>query len=123
MTLIQLGHFGPGNVEDPAVLKQLLNAAFAAFKLWRRNNRVPCSQKRFTPGLCLKACHGAYMTAKAYNGRVITEWLAAVSSDAANSGLYGDQRLPLQAVALRLDRVRYYSKCCCPQLTSKLEGS
>ena len=102
MTLIDLGHFGPRDATDPSNLKKLLQLAFESFKTWRKINGIPCSQKRFTPNLVIKAVHGHYMTAKAYSGRVILEWLATVSRDASSSGNYNDPRLPLQATALRL---------------------
>ena len=48
------------------------------------------------------------MTAKAYNGRVITAWLATCLEDAAaKPDRYPDERYPAAAVAMFLARVLY----------------
>ena len=98
MMLLQLGVFG-----DPSTLplKTLLSRAFEMFKTWRKQHKVPCSQKRFTPGLVIKKVHGCYLSAKAYNGRVILEWLAELSRDyAANNP--SNAHVSVQAAALKL---------------------
>lgn len=99
MALVSLGYFG-----DPAILEtqQLLDVAFSRFKEWRLRHRIPCSQKRFNVGLIIKKKHGHYMTAKAYNGRVILEWLSDVTREAVQEGRLQDPRLPLLAVAMKL---------------------
>ena len=104
MTLISLGYFG-----DPAALdtQQLLDVAFARFKEWRLRHRIPCSQKRFNVSLIIKKVHGHYMTAKAYNGRVILEWLSDVMREVVEEGRLQDPRLPLLAVAMKLG-VQYH---------------
>ena len=40
------------------------------------------------------------MTAKAYNGRVILEWLSDVTREVVEEGQLQDPRLPLLAVAM-----------------------
>ncbi|CAE7274851.1 unnamed protein product, partial [Symbiodinium sp. CCMP2456] len=99
MALVSLGYFG-----DPAILEtqQLLDVAFSRFKEWRLRHRIPCSQKRFNVGLIIKKQHGHYMTAKAYNGRVILEWLSDVTREVVQEGRLQDPRLPLLAVAMKL---------------------
>ena len=77
MMLASIGQFG-----DPSQpLRDLLQTAFEQFKAWRKRYSMPCSQKRFTPNLVVKASHGHYCTAKAHNGRVLLEWLADVKGD------------------------------------------
>ena len=99
MTLVSMGYFG--DAKSP--LRDLLQRAFEMFTAWRKQKGIPCSQKRFTPKLVVKAMHGHYMTAKAYNGRVLLEWLAEVSREvAAQDERKTDQRISLQAVALTL---------------------
>ncbi|CAE7479305.1 unnamed protein product [Symbiodinium sp. CCMP2592] len=99
MTLVSLGYFGDPDALD---LQQLLDAAFADFKAWKLQHRIPCSQKRFSVGLVIKKVHGHYMTAKAYNGRVILEWLADVTTKVLSDKKITDPRLPHLAVALKL---------------------
>ena len=50
----------------------------------------------------MKAVHGHYCTCKAYNGRVMLEWLADVSREVSRSNTTDDPRIPLQAAALIL---------------------
>ena len=99
MTLVSLGYFG-----DPATLdvQERLDVAFSRFKEWRCRHRIPCSQKRFNVSLIIKKVHGHYMTAKAYNGRVILEWLSDVTREVVEEGQLQDPRLPLLAVAMKL---------------------
>ena len=52
--------------------------------------------------MVLKKAHGHYLTAKAYNGRVLLEWLADKCQSVAESDPELDARIPLQAVALIL---------------------
>ena len=119
ITLLHLGVFG-----DPSTLplKTLLSRAFEMFKRWRKQHRVPCSQKRFTPGLVIKKMHGAYLSAKAYNGRVILEWLAEISRDyAANNP--ADTHVSVQAAALKLGSLHdfdssSYDVCKCDLIYS-----
>ena len=95
-TLIDNGIYGSSDDHD---LRQQLHKAFCDFQSWRRANKVPCSQRCFTPKLLVKKCHGAYLSCKAFNGRVVLAWLAERSVAAARAGS-ADPRLPVQAVAM-----------------------
>ena len=80
-------------------LRQLLGLAYTDFRNWCKVNRVRSSQRRFTPKLLLKKMHGAYLSCKAHNGRVVLQWLAERSTEFARNGS-GDARMATQAVAL-----------------------
>ena len=45
------------------------------------------------------------MTAKAFNGRVISEWLGHCLRQHAAAGAFSDERIPLMAGALILSRI------------------
>ena len=96
--LLSAGHFG-----DPAApLAALLATAFNNFKMWRRYQKIPCSQKQFRPRQLVKEHHGYYFTAKAYNSRIILMWLAEKCNEASMNDP-GDLKLRLHASALTLD--------------------
>ena len=96
MRLLQHGVWGP-YVEDN--LKALLLAAFRDFRGWTRAQRISCSQRPFRPRLVLKQWHGHYMSCKAWNGRVVLQWLAQRSMEAAAGST--DACLLTQAAAMK----------------------
>ena len=69
--LLDLGCFG-----DPADhISVPLAEAFDDFRMWCRQMKVSCSQRRFRVHHLMKKANGAYLTAKGHNSRVITQWL------------------------------------------------
>ena len=51
-------------------------SAYKDFKEWQSRVGVHCSQRRFSSRNVFKQMHGAYLTAKGYNSRCITAYLA-----------------------------------------------
>lgn len=117
MTLLSLGLFGPPDSE----LKDLLHVAYLDFKKWKKQEKIACTQRRFKPSSVVKTNHGHYMSCKAYNGRVVLEWLRDATLRTCsknfqegrplgewlktnNQDVPQDERLPLQAVALTLGK-------------------
>ena len=105
MTLLREALLAAGAFGDPTAMtrKELLENAYLQFKDWRRENRIPCSQRRFTEKALVKQCHGFYLTTKAYNARVVAQWLAyvlSVQSEMARD--VSDSKLPVHALALLL---------------------
>ena len=86
---------------DPTTVSEdgLLDRAFDEFKMWRRANKVPCSQKRFRPAQLKKREHGYYFAAKAYNSRILLQWLSEKCNEAARAHPQSD--LGIHAVALQ----------------------
>ena len=101
--LIAAGTFGDPNVLS---MKDLLARAFDGFSTWRRQNRIPCSQKPFAERHLVKLAHGFYFTAKAYNARIVLQWLAEMCSIAAVGAPPGS-KIPLHAQALNLCSSRF----------------
>ena len=85
-----------------------LHKAFEDFKIWRKLNKVPCSQRVFREGHLLRASHGYYFTAKAYNGRVVLDWLSDLCRKAAIQAPE-DLKLQLHARALLLSLTHLYN--------------
>ena len=113
-TLVEMGILG-----DPSGgLNACLERAYHDFKTWRRERKVPCSQRRFAERHLLKASHGYYFTAKAYNGRVVLEWLAGLCRKVA-SDTPENLKLQLHSNALLLISVYVYfllGECCADNL-------
>lgn len=65
-----------GDVTDG--YRNALVAAYEHFLSWRKIWKVPCSQKRFTPGQLQREGYGFYLNCKGFNARVVTEWLCDV---------------------------------------------
>ena len=120
LCLMDLGFFG-----DPALTRdERLNNAYDDFRQYCRSERISCSQRRFRMTFLIKKSHGAYLTLKAYNGRVVTAWLAncaltAWSREYPDHRLFGewlrgqnlrpnDERLAPQALAM-LALARWFS--------------
>ena len=61
-------------------LKTRLTKAYLQFKLWRKQHRIRCSQRQFTKKMLYKKGHGAYLSAKGWNSRIVACWLADVCS-------------------------------------------
>ena len=101
MFLIENGYFGDPN-PDVNSLHKLLVVAYADFKKFQKERGISCSQGKFVPNFVTRlheqvsrfgfgaACltsttslvkvwkpdkHGAHMSHKGYNGRVIAMWL------------------------------------------------
>lgn len=79
--------------------EERLDKAFQEFKMWRSAKKVPCSQKRFRPNQLKKHVHGYYFTAKAYNSRILLQWLSEKCIEAAPAHPQSD--LGIHAVALQ----------------------
>ena len=96
--LLQNGAFGDLATSG---MNACLYKAFEDFKVWRKQNKIPCSQRVFRERHLLKLSHGYYFTAKAYNGRVVLDWLSGLCLQAAHDAPE-DVKLQLHARALLL---------------------
>ena len=96
--LVQAREFGDPDLKS---LTELMANAFEQFKIWRRQKRVACSQKRFTEGMLFKQKHGYYLQCKAFNGRVVLQWLAECCKARVDAGT-ATPVLTLNALALCL---------------------
>ena len=70
--LLELQVFGGSDVD----LRVRLRTAYASFKAWLKDVGVRSSQKCFTPKMLFKPQHGAYLSCKGWNSRLIAAWLA-----------------------------------------------
>ncbi|OLP87280.1 hypothetical protein AK812_SmicGene31512 [Symbiodinium microadriaticum] len=97
-TLAKAGWYG-----DPSQgLEKLFATAYADFKAWLKETKIYSSQRRFKYGLVMKKRDGGLrapsMNCKAWNGRIVLEYLASVRARAA--AFPTDPKIPLQAVAM-----------------------
>ena len=79
-----------------------LESAFQAFCRWLKDAGLQSSQKKFTARMLYKKTHGAYLTTKGWNSRLISGWLADSCSDALQK-LHHTEELILTAHAMWLD--------------------
>ncbi|CAE7562336.1 unnamed protein product [Symbiodinium sp. CCMP2592] len=79
-----------------------LQKAWADFCDWKSANKVTCSQRQFTPGMLYKAKHGAYMSCKGFNSRVLASWLASEAQKAWQGTANPSDELCLMTHALPL---------------------
>ena len=98
--LLEQGFFGPVDRSQEAQLE----SAFDSFEAWQATTRNKCSQRKFTPKMLWKKSHGAYLTTKGWNARVIAAWLAHVLSEALDT-LPQSEELTLTAHAVKLGRI------------------
>ena len=91
--------FGQRNAQS---LEDLLSVAYYDFKAWCKARKISCSQRPFTKRMVIKKAHGYYMSAKAYNGRIILSWLSERSCEVVAAGSCSDPMVITQAAALRL---------------------
>ena len=99
-------------------LNDCLAQAFQEFKRWRRQRHIACSQRMFRERHLLKSSHGYYLTLKAYNARVVLQWLAeACQTASANDP--GSQKLALNAMALKLNCNLCHYRIC-PELPASV---
>ena len=61
--------------QDAGGWKHALNTAFEDFKRWLKATKIRSSQKPFRLKMLVRDGYGFYLNAKAYNARVIAEWL------------------------------------------------
>ena len=94
--LLNLGAFGSPQTS----LQARLFSAYLHFKAWQKRNRIRASQRRFTYRMLYKKAHGAYLSAKGWNSRVLCAWLAEVSEHAWNSMESPDEELVLLTYAM-----------------------
>ena len=67
-----------------------LHRAFDDFVLWRKRNKIQCSQKRFSEkSLVRPTSYGWYLNAKGFNARVVSEWLMDKVVEVNAGGLQG----------------------------------
>lgn len=107
--LLRCGYFG-SEAGIPVSIK--LARAYQQFKQWTSANKIDCSQPPFTEKMLFKKNADILFTAKAYNSRVILEWLSrevytASTADGASSF---DPRFPLIAAAL-MRMSRFLGQC------------
>lgn len=98
--LLQGGYFG---AEAGIALNVKLSRAYRSFKQFCSRNRIECSQPEFTSRMIYKTDGDIALTAKAYNGRVILEWLSETVYLACQDDTFVacDPRAFLIAAALR----------------------
>lgn len=86
-TFAELGYFG-----DPTLsLAILMETAWDDFLQYKKQERRPCSQNKFTIKMIFKKAHGAYFSAKGYNSRVLADWLADCAERAWGGNLGGNR--------------------------------
>ena len=61
---------------DQTSLEKSLRRQFLAFKAWRRQSHIACSQRVFTPTNMHLHEQYAWLNAKAFNCRILAGWLA-----------------------------------------------
>ena len=83
-------------------LKSRLMKAYTRFKMWRLQFRIRCSQRMFTKQMIYKTSHGAYLSAKGWNSRVLCAWLADVCGHVWHSAAHPDEELTLLSHAMLL---------------------
>ena len=82
--------FGPIDSAGAGGYKDALNAAFDDFTHWRREHKITCSHKRFSFNGLFNEEYGAFLNAKGYNARVLSEWLL----DCVRQTNFGQQAAP-----------------------------
>ncbi|CAK9060971.1 unnamed protein product [Durusdinium trenchii] len=80
--------------------REQLESAYDDFKSFTKAKKISHSQKMFTPRLVVKKDGQLLMTGKAYNNRVIAEWLHDVVQRARGSST--DPRMPLAYLCMIL---------------------
>ena len=97
--LLELDWFGEPGMD----LRLKLLAAHARFRSWLKTFKLQSSQRPFTVGMVFKAAHGAYLTAKGFNSRLMAAWLATETQEALSTlGDAADDELVLQASTMCL---------------------
>ena len=96
--LLDMGWWGLPDVD----LRVRLQKAWADFCDWKSANKVSCSQRPFTPGMLFKANHGAYLSCKGFNSRVLSSWLATEAQKAWQGTANPSDELTLMTHALPL---------------------
>ena len=105
--LLQMGMWGSPRLH----LKTRLLRAYLQFKLWRQRFRIRCSQRQFTVKMLYKKAHGAYLSCKGWNSRVVSAWLGDVCDNAWSSMRFPDDELTLLAHAMPLGCEQASSAC------------
>lgn len=88
-------NFWPGNT-----FAEQLSNAYDDFQAFTQTHKIAHSQKCFTPRLVVKKDGSLMMTAKAYNGRCILEWLHDAMRRAIANRSFSDERTPLAYLCL-----------------------
>ena len=89
-------------------LRVCLRRAHVQFKQWLKRHRIPCSQRPFTVKMLYKESHGAYLSCKGWNSRVVCAWLSEVCRQAWLQSEHPDEELVLLAHAMPLHPVYPY---------------
>ena len=71
-TFAEMGLFG----DAASSLAKVLECAWDDFRVYLKQAKLSCSQSKFTVKMVFKPGHGAYWSAKGYNSRVLSDWLA-----------------------------------------------
>ena len=71
--LLELGVYGDPNDVD---MRTRLRVAYQSFRAWLKRFNLTASQRVFTLKMVFKQCHGAYLSAKGFNSRLLAAWLA-----------------------------------------------
>ena len=100
--LLDMGWWGLPDVD----IRVRLQKAWADFCYWKSANKVTCSQRPFTFGMLFKANHGAYLSCKGFNSRVLCSWLATEAQKAWQGTANPSDELSLMTHALPLGSTR-----------------
>ena len=94
--LEELGMWSPPGAD----FRLRLRTAHAEFKAWLKRHHIPCSQRPFTVNMLYKASHGAHLSCKGWNSRIVAAWLSEVCYKAWVEAVRPDDELTLLAHAM-----------------------
>ena len=110
--LLHMNYFGPVvGRNDPVHYKEACENAFRDFCQWKRENKIVCSQRKFSFWTVFKEEYGCYMNTKGYCARVVSSWLESVLERALDSppaGMVSDDRSYTCLVTLTLCQICVY---------------
>lgn len=106
--LLRFGWFGG----DESTTGMKLARVYKRFKEWTAEHKIECSQPPFSEKMIFKKNSDVLFTAKAYNGRIILEWLTheVYAASTSEGAAEFDSRFHLIAAALRF-MARFLGKC------------
>lgn len=96
--LLDLGWWGDTSTD----IRLRLRKAFNDFTAWRKRHKLGSSQRPFTVRSLFKVAHGAYLTAKGFNSRIMAAWLAEEAEAAYSSVAIVTEEVTLTAHAMPL---------------------
>ena len=81
--MLRLTLINAGYSPDQVSIQELLRVAYEDFTSWRKSKKIPCSQRMFKASQVDRLAHGAYLAAKAWNSRILLQWLHESAVQAA----------------------------------------